>query len=818
MYIFQQLGIVLRQIRRSAFFSILKIVGLCIGFTVFIVLLSMVRKELSYDDFWTNKGKLYRVALEQHKEGQLQMQSARNYQGMSELLMQEFPEVENRVRIYRDMITLFAEEEQIQDVDMFYCDTTLLSVLPLKILDAESSSPFSDVHATIISESLALKLFGTSDVIGRELKLNEGWKFYVSAVFEDIPANSHLKADMFLYWKSLHYYIQNYDVPSRELIENPEFVYSVPSPNQAWAWNNRLNYNYIIIKEGVDVEALEAKARKLLETFKLPDRFSDTRIIPHFQAVEDIHLHSDYSDELGVNSSMFRIYMLVLIACIVLVISLVNFINLYAIDFYEKSKDLAVRVINGAGSRHIMGLIWQRGLVLCLISAFFAINFIYLASIWISSMDPINSFTFILLFSLIAMSTLLTVIIPMVGYKAGSTMDHLKGRVLGKMKGKNFRRILVALQFISSIVLISSTIIIYLQMDYTRTKNLGFNPEHVIYSYSPMTMNMNPEIPRKLIQFKNAMEQDPSVLDFSVSSSIPGKPLGFPGFTVFRSTGDTEKESVLFRMNIDAGYLETYGMEMLAGDNFRDDHNYQTNDIIINRSAAELLGFKRPEDALGEALRVGENLLSISGVVEDYHHLSFKSEYIPTVFFKNLWWHLGVGFYSFKLAGDEADRTDLIARTWAEIYPGEKFIFSTMESTFLEQYEADQAFGRSFMYAAILAILVSCLGLLGLSKYNAIRRTREIGIRKTFGASSSSILLLLQSETIVLILISAVMGIPVAWLITDRWLNTFMYHISAKWWMFFIAVLLTLIVAFVSASILSIRTARANPIDSIRYE
>ena len=160
----------------------------------------------------------------------------------------------------------------------------------------------------------------------------------------------------------------------------------------------------------------------------------------------------------------------------------------------------------------------------------------------------------------------------------------------------------------------------------------------------------------------------------------------------------------------------------------------------------------------------------------------------------------------------------MIAKTWSDIYPGEKFIFNTMESAYLEQYKADQAFGRSFMNAAILAILVSCLGLLGLSKYNALRRTREIGIRKTFGASSSSILFLLQSETLTLILLSSLLGIPAAWLITDRWLNTFVYHIEPAWWMFFAAVLITLIVAFVSASILSLRTARANPIESIRYE
>ncbi len=355
-------------------------------------------------------------------------------------------------------------------------------------------------------------------------------------------------------------------------------------------------------------------------------------------------------------------------------------------------------------------------------------------------------------------------------------------------------------------------------MDYIRKKNLGFDPEKIIYSYSPMTMNMNPEIPRKLIQFKNAMDQDPNVLDFSVSSSIPGKPIGFPGFNVYRSTGDTEREFFLYRMNVDPGYLETYGVEMLAGENFRDDHNYQTNSIIINRSASELLGFLEPGDALGESLRVGEGLLSIVGVVEDYHHLSLKSEYIPLMFSKNLWWRLGVGFYSFKLAGNEANRTEMIAKTWSDIYPGEKFIFNTMESAYLEQYKADQAFGRSFMNAAILAILVSCLGLLGLSKYNALRRTREIGIRKTFGASSSSILFLLQSETLTLILLSSLLGIPAAWLITDRWLNTFVYHIEPAWWMFFAAVLITLIVAFVSASILSLRTARANPIESIRYE
>ena len=204
-------GILLRQLRRNYYFTALMVSGLTIGFAVFVVLFSMVRKEMSYDNFWQNDGKLYRIALEQYQDDELQVRSARNYQGLSALLLQEFPEVKGRLRLHRDLITVFAGEEQIQDVEMFYCDTNIFDLLPRRILGSESTYLFPDIHSTAISSSLAMSLYGTTDVIGREISLNEGWKFWVSAVFEDVPENSHINFDMLLNMASMYYYSDNFN-------------------------------------------------------------------------------------------------------------------------------------------------------------------------------------------------------------------------------------------------------------------------------------------------------------------------------------------------------------------------------------------------------------------------------------------------------------------------------------------------------------------------------------------------------------------------------------------------------------------------------
>jgi putative ABC transport system permease protein len=230
------------------------------------------------------------------------------------------------------------------------------------------------------------------------------------------------------------------------------------------------------------------------------------------------------------------------------------------------------------------------------------------------------------------------------------------------------------------------------------------------------------------------------------------------------------------------------------------------------------MGYNEPGDACGEFIKFGRDQYRIIGVVEDYHHLSLKSELMPVVFFKSLQWRYAVGFYSLKMAYYDQATIEMVAAAWKDIYPGEQYIYNSLEDTYAEQYAAERSFALSFMIAALLAILISAMGLSGMSKYNAMKRTKEIGIRKTFGSTSLQVLKLLQYETVLLVLIASLVGIPLSWYIMKQWLANFTFHIDPAWWMFALAGLLALLIAMLTILTQTWKVSRTNPVETLRYE
>ena len=806
----------LRQFRSNGFFTSIKISSLIIGFTVCTVLFSLVINEMGYDTFWSTEDRLYRISMEQYHEGQLSFKSARSYRGLPGLLTEELPEVTASTRLLPDVITVFVGEQQIQDVRMFYADTNVFKVLPMKLLAAESAEVFPDIHSMAISASLARKLYGSVDCLGKELRLNEGWTFYISTVFEDYPEKSHLTFDVLMSRASLTYYMRNFDNSAGMLVDTDNFEYVDPGPYHRSSWNTR-SYNYVLIKEGADMELLQKKAEELISKVELPDRLEEAVIIPDLQPVEDIHLHSSYPDEIRENSSMFYIYMLLLIGLVVLGICWINFINLYAVVFHERVRVSAIRMIHGAGFRRIQWETFSMAFAMSLLAAVLSIG----AAFTVQHFSPSFHFSgklLLIYLLLVILTALLSMLIPISGFKPGRIMSQLKGEVLGTPRGSIYRRLMVGLQFLSGVVLISCTLVIFYQMKFTRNTDLGFNDSNVIYSFSPMTMNQRPDIQEKLVMFRNEVSAIPGVDAICTSSSVPGRAVHFPGVTLSYLKEGANSEVFIQRMNVDYNYFNLYGIRMLAGMGFRKTDNYNVDEVVLNREATEDLGFREPADALLESVRLGENSFQIVGVIENYHHLSLKDKLVPMAFFKSLRWRAAVGYYSFRLNSFDSKTIESIEKIWQRTYPGEQFLFRYMEESYVEQYEAERNFGTSFMIAAILAILTSCLGLLGLSHFHMLKRTREIGIRKTFGSSSIQVLIRLQTETILMVVLSSLAGIPMSWIIARRWLENFSYRIDPSWWMFFLAFLLLFIVSLLSTLIQTWRASTRNPVDTLRYE
>jgi putative ABC transport system permease protein len=807
----------IRQSRSYAFFTLIKVASLAIGFTVCIVLLSLVMNDLGYDQCWMGEDQLYRVSMEQYQEGQLSFRSAKSYRGLPGMLVEELPEVTAMTRLLPDVITVFVGEQQIQDVRMFYADTNIFKILPREILASESPEVFPDIHSMAISASLARKLYGTVQCLGKELRLNEGWTFYISTVFDDIPRKSHLAFDVLLTRASLAYYMQNFDNTTGQLVENEDFEYLDPGPYHRNSWNRLRSYNYLLIKEGTDPDRLQAKSKELIGNVELPDQMKEATIVPVFQPIERIHLHSDYPDEIRENSSIFRVYMLTLIGMVVLVICWINFINLYVVVFHERIRVIAIRMIHGAGYPGIametfaMGFLMSLGAALLSLGATLIIPYFNRAFTFGTTLIPI-------LVVLVIITALLAMLIPLTRYRPGRIISQLKGELFGKRGGTMYRRIMVVVQFSSGLVLIACTLVIFSQMNFVQKKELGFNGQNVVFSFSPMTMNQQSDIPEKLVMFRNEMAAIPGVEKFCVSSTIPGLPVHFPGFSLKHMKAGVESEAFTQRIHVDPHYFDLYGITWLCGSGFRDNEIYDVEEVVLNRRASEELGFEDPAEVLGEVIQSGRNTWKVVGVVENYHHHSLKDKLLPMAFFKSLRWRAAVGYYSFRLASVEQRTIEQIAEVWKSIYPGEQFLFKFLEENYNEQYQAERSFGTSFMIAALLAIITSCLGLLGLSRFNILKRTKEIGIRKAFGSSSYLVLKRLQTETFMMVLLSSLIGIPLSWMIARRWLDNFYYRVDPAWWMFALAFLLVLLVAISTTLAQSWRASMKNPVEALRYE
>ncbi len=807
-----------RQLGRSAFLSTVRFLSLFIGFVISIVIISWISKELNYDRFWENKDRLYRVAFDQYRNGELQLSMAPTYRGVTDVMLEELPEVEARVRFHRDMITVFTPDAQVQDVKMFYTDTSIFDVLKRKIIARESSVLFPDLTSVLISESLARKIFGDKNPIGRSLKVNS-WELYVSAIFEDIPENSHLSFDLLLTIPTLRYYQANYNGTRNKLDRSKPFEYIPPGPYDKGSWGKWYGYSYILVREGTDIKELEKKAESLIRPENLPSWFSSSRIDLIFQPITGIHLNSNLTEEWKINGSIVQVYIMLLVALIVLIISMVNFINLSVMDFYDQYFNSAIRRIHGAKVSDLIITGFFKEFFISFLAGIssFIIGY-YALKVFVPGSSP--GFASVLMISaLTIISALLTLIIPLWHLRTRTLQDMLKKRIISGSGGIISRKMLVTVQFAISIFLISGSIVIFYQLRYIQKKDPGFVPESVIFSYSPMTARQKAYDQGKLLVFRDRMATIAGVQGFCSSSSVPGKDFLFQSDNVARVSDEPDNQTYFQVLNVDSDYLETYGLYLVSGQNFTDTDKYPGEEIILNELAAKKIGFKSPDEATGEVIKVDEVNYVVQGVVKDFHHLSLKKELTPVIIFKSLKWRFNIGYYSFRISPGALQETiPLIGKAWEEIFPGERFIYRFLEDNYQEQYRAEQNFGRSITLGSFMAILISCLGLFGYARYSAAKRVKEIGVRKTFGASSNDILILFNKEILQMVAMAALFGLPLSWMLMNKWLQNFAYRIDASLWMFVTALCMTALIAVSATFYISWKSSMLQPYEALKYE
>lgn len=792
-----------RNLTKHKFYSLINLLGLAIGTAACLLILHYVRYELSYEDFHTNAGQIYRLTLDVYESGELQVQDAEMYPLAGPELKEQMPEVLDFVRFHDEQnLIVGAEEFREKENRLYYTDPSVFSVFSLPLTQGDSSTALDDPFELVITESKAQQYFGTTEVLGNTLDLygigNQKMTAKITGVMKDLPPNTHLKIDFMLSYISL---------------QDKSIGYQL-------GWNGNNEFTYLLMDPRTDLGEFSQK----LDAFgvSLKDKLGDERF--NVQPMADIHLYSHKTYEPEANSDANTVSFLSIIALFILIIAWVNYINLATARSVERAREVGVKKALGCSRIQLVKQFIFESLLTNAAAMIVAIALVYLSFSAFRQLsgqpmtlrlfgDPAFGW---LLGLLLLVGTLLSGLYPALVLSSFRPTSVLKGRLRATSHGRWLRQGLVIFQFLSSVVLMVGTFTVYQQLNYMRNQDLGVDTDQLMVVELPLDLQYDPEVASKLISLQQEWERIPAVATVSGAQSVPGT-----GFDLLNSNSGIHREGqgesgsnyTYYHYGIDPGFISTLGMNLLAGQNFRAG---TANDrkIILNEEAVRLIGFESPEAAIGQKITF-DSVSTIIGVVQDYHYHSLKDPVVPMIH-----WYNELNAYQYIRLNSQNVRETVsrVEATFQDIFPGSTLSYSFLDDSYNQQYQAEMRFGQVFSLFAGLAVLVACLGLLGLSSYTSVQRTKEIGIRKALGASVTHIIFLLSRSYLRLIVIALLIAIPVANYLMSEWLGQFAYRIEVHWWLFLLPGLLVVFIALIAVGGQTLKSARANPVRALRYE
>jgi putative ABC transport system permease protein len=787
-----------RNFRRRQSFSLINVLGLSLGMTACLLILQYVTFQTSFDDFHSNAPRLYRLVLGKEVPGRWVTPH-----GLAPLLRQEFPQVEQVSRMEPDGGVVSAGEAVFTEERMYWVEPAFLSMFSFPLRKGNPATALSQPNGAVISPAIAHKYFGKADPLGKTITLNGEVTFQVTGVLKPIPAYSHLQFDFLLSFVTLQ----------REHHEKNWFSRGIPT--------------YVLLKEGVDPRTLEQSLPAAVKKHT-----SATKEYQSFwlQPLQDIHLSAEIQEGNGVDPVM--IYFLLLLALFILVIAWINYINLSTARAAERAREVGVRKAMGANRYQLLRQFLLESVLLNGLAVVLAFTLVQLClpsfrtltglelslTLWQSPVFWMG------LIGLLVLGTVLSGLYPAMVLSAFHPIAVLKGSRTGSSgrRGIGLRQGLVVFQFTACIGLMVGTAAVYLQTEYMRSQDLGINIEQTLVLKGPPMAGDSATRANRWQLFKQAMQNVSTIRSVTGSNALPSR--GFSGYSytsvVGEPQGDKTKLDTYALMNVEENFFQTFGLRLLAGRTFSGQFSTDKETVILNEEAARRLGFIQPKQALGRQIELDKKR-TIIGVIRNYHHDQLKNDYFPTLFLPD---PTPSQYFSLKIAfGDQpavqiAQTLTAAEKAWKQIYPGNPFEYFFLDESFQAQYQADQKLGRTVALFAFLTILVACLGLFGLASFTTAQRTKEIGIRKTLGASVSSILLLLSKDFIKLILLANLLAWPLAYWSITKWLKNYAFDFPMSPWLFVVPTLTVLLIALLTVSYRTLKAASVNPVQALRYE
>lgn len=794
------LKITWRNLIKSKVSAAINIFGLSVGLACCILMAMFVQHELSFDQFHKNAANIYRVTsiAEGGPTGKINL--AVTPAAWAPLIQKDYPEVKQVVRVLKDEKTLLGVKgkEHSFSKNLLLADSGFFNVFSYKLLRGKPAGALSQPYTIVLTQEAAERYFGKQDPIGKTLECTTGFtgtiNVQVTGIVDEPPANSHMTFDALLSMSTLG------DI------------------SQLWSYH--IHQTYVLVADGTSRKTFESKLAGFSKKYIDNNPNADGKHEIHLQPLTDIHLHSQLVGELQANGDITYVYIFSGIALFVLLIACLNFMNLSTVRSLKRAKEVGMRKVVGAGHRQLI----KQFLAESILVAFFALLVSMVMVILIlptfnqlSERSIYFNWTsnYKLIISLIALTGIVGIlsgIYPATVLSSFKPVEVLKGSFQKGIKGTSLRKVLVTLQFVISIALIASTILVYKQMQFVQNKKLGFDKEKVVV----VTVQRNADA-EKLKTFKISLLNTPGVISVAAASTIPSTQI--PVNLIHNESSAANQNRSMQMLFVDKDFVNTLKMKVVEGRSFST--AYKTDEaegFIINQEAVKQLGWQTAKNAVAKSFQwvMPDTVLKsgkIIGVVEDFNITPLKSAVQPLVMHI-----LPRRFQYLYIRVSTNDALKGIETAYKAFNADQPFQYSFLDDTINAMYKSEMKQGTIFGYFAALAIIIACMGILGLSLFAAQQRIKEIGIRKVLGASVPGIVRELSKEFLKPVLIAAFIASPIAWYGMHKWLQDFAYRIDISWWVFAVAGVAAIFIALVTVSFHAIKAALSNPVKSLRSE
>jgi len=793
--------ITLRNFKRHKGYAFINIAGLAIGIACCILIVLYIQFEYSFDKYHDKADRIY--LLKRHGNfGGKEHTSSYNNALSAGFIKKDFPEVEDTVRIgFMPNPAVLCEEKKFYESRVLYADDSFFEFFTYPMTKGDPKSALQAPFSIVITEEIAEKYFGEKNPMGKCLRFNNQDNFTVTGVIKNVPRNSHLLFDMLCSFQTLY---SKY--PKGHAFLND--------------FTSNTFRTYILLQKGIAPGTLESKFPDFIKKYGgIKLKIFGISIEYFLMPLTDIHLHTPLSGgKTGIGTILY-IYIFALIAGIILIIACINFMNLATARSAKRAQEVGMRKVLGAQKSELVRQFLFESFFYSFISLLFALGLVELA---LPTMSSIAGYELTIDFSkMLCLFPALLGIVAFVGLIAGSYPAFflaafqparvLKGSAKTGAGNSFFRGVLVVMQFSISVALIIGTIIITRQLDYMKNKNPGFDKEQVV-----ILPFRDEELRKSLATIKNELKVHSDIVNVAVSSDIPGQypqynqklPEGFP----------RDQSQLMYDLVVDEDFIPTLGMEIIAGRNFSKEFGAdQKASAIINETAAKEFGWESP---LGKKIGGYSGIKTVIGVIRDYHQIPITQEIKPLyIRFDPDDVYNPYRMLSIRIAPGSVSRAmKYIEKTWNKIYPIHPFDYFFLDESFSDQFKETERIRELISYFAGLAIFIACLGLFGLASFVAEQRTKEIGIRKVLGASTSGIVFMISKDLIKMIVLANAIAWPVAYFLMRNWLQTFPYRENINVLIFIFSGIIVLFIGLATISFQSIKAGLTNPVDSLKYE